>query len=226
MLLSLVLLLHTSSYILVTSTSWSQNGCHQPPGTGASSFISLFPSVFTGPELAEGNSRSIWVLICDQHRCCGSVARLVWLSVTMDCSTPGFPVLHYLPYFAQTHGHWVGDAAQPSHPLLPPSPSCPQSFPASGSFLMSWLFASGGQSIGVSASVLDWRSCLKIRSVQKKIYLRDEERERVGFRVLRILIEEPDQTVPEITSLTFHSWVPVNSLLTLRGFCLFVLLAW
>ena len=33
-----------------------------------------------------------------------------------------------------------------------PFSSCPQSFPASGSFLMSWLFASGGQSIGVSAS--------------------------------------------------------------------------
>ena len=30
--------------------------------------------------------------------------------------------------------------------------SCPQSFPASGSFPMSWLFASGGQSIGDSAS--------------------------------------------------------------------------
>ena len=33
-----------------------------------------------------------------------------------------------------------------------PFSSCPQSFPASGSFLMSWLFASGGQSIGASAS--------------------------------------------------------------------------
>ena len=39
----------------------------------------------------------------------------------MNCSTPGFPVLHYLPEFAQTHVHWVGDAIQPSilsHPLL------------------------------------------------------------------------------------------------------------
>ena len=34
-----------------------------------------------------------------------------------------FPVLHYLPEFAQTHVHWVGDAIQPSHPLSPPSPS-------------------------------------------------------------------------------------------------------
>ena len=37
-----------------------------------------------------------------------------------------------------------------------PFSSCPQSFPASESFLMSHLFASGGQSIGASASVLQW----------------------------------------------------------------------
>ena len=40
----------------------------------------------------------------------------------MNYSTPGFPVLHYLLEFAQTHVHWVGDAIQPSHPLLSPSP--------------------------------------------------------------------------------------------------------
>ena len=37
----------------------------------------------------------------------------------MDCSMPGFSVLHYLLEFPQTHVHWVGDATQPSHPLLP-----------------------------------------------------------------------------------------------------------
>ena len=40
----------------------------------------------------------------------------------MDCSTPGFPVLHKLSELAQTHIHRVGDAMQPSHPLLSPSP--------------------------------------------------------------------------------------------------------
>ena len=39
----------------------------------------------------------------------------------MDCSTPGFPVLHYLLEFGQTHVHWVDDAIQLSHPLSPPS---------------------------------------------------------------------------------------------------------
>ena len=37
----------------------------------------------------------------------------------MDCSIPGFLILHYLPKFAQTHVHWVNDAIQLSHPLLP-----------------------------------------------------------------------------------------------------------
>ena len=41
----------------------------------------------------------------------------------MDCSTTGFPVLHHLPEFGQTHVRWVSDAIQPSHPLLPLSPS-------------------------------------------------------------------------------------------------------
>ena len=40
----------------------------------------------------------------------------------MDCSMPGFPVLHYLPELAQTHVHWVDDAIKPSHPLSSPSP--------------------------------------------------------------------------------------------------------
>ena len=39
----------------------------------------------------------------------------------VDCSMLGFPVLHYLLEFVQTHVHWVGNAIQPSHSLLSPS---------------------------------------------------------------------------------------------------------
>ena len=75
-----------------------------------------------------------------------------------DCTTPGFPILHHLPKFVQTHVHWVSDAIQPSRPLSSPSPPA---FPALGSFLMSQLFPTGGQNTGASASVLpmniqDW----------------------------------------------------------------------
>ena len=56
--------------------------------------------------------------------CCFCLVAKLFLTLcnSMDCSTPGFPVLHCLPEFAQTHAHWVGDALQPSHPLSSPSP--------------------------------------------------------------------------------------------------------
>ena len=43
----------------------------------------------------------------------------------MNHSTPGLPVHHQLPEFTQILVHWVGDAIQPSHPLLSPSPPAP-----------------------------------------------------------------------------------------------------
>ena len=70
---------------------------------------------------------------------------------TMDCSTASLPVHHQLLELAQTHVHRVSDAIQPCHPMSFPFSSWLQSFPASGSFLMSQ-FSSGGQSIRVSAS--------------------------------------------------------------------------
>ena len=67
-----------------------------------------------------------------------------------DCSTAGFPVLHYLSQFAQTHVKM--SLSQWCHPTISSSvarfSSCPQSVPESGSFPMSWLFTSGGQSVG------------------------------------------------------------------------------
>ena len=66
--------------------------------------------------------------------CCYSVAQLCsTLYDPVDCNTPGFPVHHQLPEFSQTYVHWLGDAIQPSYPLLALL-TCLQSFPASGSF--------------------------------------------------------------------------------------------
>ena len=83
--------------------------------------------------------------------CCCLVAKVcLTLCDPMNCSTPGFPVLHYLLEFAQTYVHWVSDIIQPFHPLA--SFSSLQSSPASECVPMSQLFASGDQSTGASAS--------------------------------------------------------------------------
>ena len=39
----------------------------------------------------------------------------VWLCYPMNCSTSGFPVLHYLLEFVQTHVHWLNDAISQTH---------------------------------------------------------------------------------------------------------------
>ena len=54
--------------------------------------------------------------------CCSTAKSCLTLCDPMVCSMPGFPALHYLLEFAQTHVHWVNDANQPFHPLSPASP--------------------------------------------------------------------------------------------------------
>ena len=86
--------------------------------------------------------------------CCCSVALLcLTLCDPMDCSTPSFPVHHHLTEIAQTMSL---ESMMPSNHLILCCPLLllPPSFPASGSFLTSQIFTSGGQSIGASASVL------------------------------------------------------------------------
>ena len=69
----------------------------------------------------------------------------------MNRSTPGLPVHHQLPVHSDSRpsSQWCHPAISSS---VVPFSSCPQSFPASGSFPMSQVFTSGGQKIGVSAS--------------------------------------------------------------------------
>ena len=78
----------------------------------------------------------------------------IWLFATPWTSTPGLSVHYQLPEFTQTH--WVYSLSRWCHPTISssliPFSSRLQSFPASGSVQMSQLFASDGQSIGVSAS--------------------------------------------------------------------------
>ena len=68
--------------------------------------------------------RSGWGELATWGICCCSVTKSYsTLCDPMDCSTPGFPVLHSVLEFAQTHVHWLYDAIQPSHPLSPCSPA-------------------------------------------------------------------------------------------------------
>ena len=80
---------------------------------------------------------SLVLLVSYLTNCCpiqGHKGSVQFSSVAQSCltlcdpmnrSTPGLPVHHKLPEFAQTHAHQVGDAIQPSHLLSSSSPPAP-----------------------------------------------------------------------------------------------------
>ena len=70
----------------------------------------------------------------------------------MNHSTPALPVHHQLLESTQTHVHRVGDATQPFHPLLSPSPPALNLSQHQGLFQR--VSSSSGQSIGVLALAL------------------------------------------------------------------------
>ena len=95
--------------------------------------------------------------------CCSVTQSCLTLCNPMDCSMPGFPVLHYFLEFAQTLVLWVSGAIQPSHPLPPLCPPALNLSQHQGLFPMSPIFPPVGQRTGTSASasvlpmnVQDW----------------------------------------------------------------------
>ena len=86
--------------------------------------------------------------------------------------------IHHLLELAQTHVHWVSDATQPSHPLLPPSP---QSFPASGFFpkemahFIKWpkdwslSISSSNECSGLISFRIDWFDLLAVQGTLKRV---------------------------------------------------------
>ena len=91
----------------------------------------------------------MWSRTC----CCGCSVTQSCLTLCnpMNCSTPGLPVPHHLPEFAQIHVHCISDSVQASHPLMP-FPFWSLSFPTSWSFPMSHPLSSDDQNTGASAS--------------------------------------------------------------------------
>ena len=82
----------------------------------------------TKVKLAWEREKLVWgkviVIFPSMSLCCSVAQSHLTLCDPMDCSTPGFPVLHHLLKVAQTHVHWAHDAIQTlvlCHPLLLPS---------------------------------------------------------------------------------------------------------
>ena len=115
--------------------------------------------------------------------CCFSFAQSrLTLCDPMDCSTPGFPVLHHRPDLAQTHVHRVGDAIQPSHPLSPPSPPIFSHSQHQGLFQwvalciqwpeywsVSFSISPSNEYFGLTSSRIDWLDLLAVQGTLESL---------------------------------------------------------
>ena len=100
----------------------------------------------------------------------------------MNRNTPGLPVHHQLPEFTQIHVHRVGDAIQPSHPLLSPSPPAPvppsiRVFSNESALLMRWpkdwsfslSISPSNEHPGLVSFGMDWLDLLAVQGTLKSL---------------------------------------------------------
>ena len=149
-----------------------------------------------------------------------SVAQLcLTLCNPMDCSMPGLPVHHQLPEFTQTHVHWVGDAIQPSHSLLSPSP--PAFIVSRHQSLFKWVssshqvlafqlqYQSFHEYSGLISFRIDWMDLLAVRGTHKSLLQHHSSKASIlrlsAFFVVQL--SHPYMTTGKTIALTRQTFV-------------------
>ena len=140
----------------------------------------------------------------------------------MDCSTPGFPVLHYLPELVQTHVHRVSDAIQSSHPLLSPFPPAPNLSQHQGLFHESalcirwpkyWSFSfnisPSNEYSGLISFRMDWLDLLELQGTLKSLLQHHSSKASIlqCSAFLRVKLPHPYMTTRKTIALTRRTFV-------------------
>ena len=133
----------------------------------------------------------------------------------MECSTPGFPVPHHLLEFAQVHIHWIGDTIQPSHPLLPSSPSAFNLSQHQGLFQWAgsshqvakyWSFSisSSSEYSGLISFRIDWFDLLSVQGTFKSLLQQHSSKASILQRpaLFMVPLAHRHMTTGETTALT------------------------
>ena len=145
----------------------------------------------------------------------------------MNHSTPGLPVHHQLPEFTQTHVHRVGDAIQPSHPLLSPFPPAPippsiRVFSNESTLCMRWpeywsfsfsIIPSKGHP-GMISFRMDWLDLLAVQGTLKSLLQHHSSRASILRRsaFFTVQLSHPYMTTGKTIALTRQTFVGKVSL--------------
>ena len=139
----------------------------------------------------------------------------------MNCNMPGFSVHHYLSEFPQTHVHWVGDAIQPSHPLLPPFPPAFNFSQHQGLFqwvssshqvakIWSFSFSIGSSKeySGLISFRIDWFNLLAVQGTLKSLLQHHSSKASILQRsaFFTVQFSHPYMTTGKIIALTIWTF--------------------
>jgi len=138
----------------------------------------------------------------------------------MDCSMTGFPILHYLLEFVQTHVHWVRYAIQSSHPLLPIL-FLPSIFPSirvfsnkSGLHIRlpkhwSLSISPSNEYSGLISPRIDWFDLLAVQGTLKSLLQHHNVQASIpqSFAFFMVKLSHPYMTTGKTTALTIWTFV-------------------
>ena len=155
--------------------------------------------------------------------CCCSVIQLcLTLCDSMNCSTPGFLVVCYLPQLAKTHIHWVSDAIQPSQPLLSPSPlafnlSLHQSLFNESALRIRWpnyrsfgfSISSSNEYSGLISFRMDWLDLLVVQGIPKSLLQDHSSKASILWHSAFFMVQfwHPYMTTGKTIALTIWNFV-------------------
>jgi len=147
----------------------------------------------------------------------------------MDCTTPGFPVYHRLLELTQTHAHGVGDAIQPSHPLLSLSPAFCLSqhqvrvFSSESILLIRWpkcwsfsfSISSSNEYSGLISFRMDWLDLLAVQGTLKSLLQHHSSKASILQRSAFFIVQlsRPYMTTGKTIALT--RWTFVGKVMSL-----------
>ena len=141
---------------------------------------------------------------------------------------PGFPVLQYLPEFAQTHVHCVSDAIQPSHPLSslsPPALNLPsiRVFSNESALRMRWPkywsfslnISSSNEHPGLISFRMDWLDLLAIQGTLENILQHHSSKASILLHSAFYIVQfsHPYMTTGKTIALT--KWTFVGKVMSL-----------
>ena len=146
----------------------------------------------------------------------------------MNCSTPGLPVHHQLPESTQTHIHCVGDAIQPSHPLLsllllPPIPPSIRVFSNESTLCIRWpeywsfsfSISPSSEHSGLISFRMDWLDLLAVQGTLKSLLQHHSSKASIlqcsAFFIVQL--SHPYMTSGETIALT--RWTFVGKVMSL-----------